>query len=79
MHFRDIEKLWAELPNTLWMKWETLDVLVTPDNHFNDARISNVLFMFLWKALFESRVEISKSEYFTYHTVNKKLSPYLYM
>ena len=58
MHFRDIEKLWAELPNTLWMKWETLDVLVTPDNHFNGARISILLFIFWMKALFDIRVEI---------------------
>ena len=63
MHFRDIEKLWAELPNTLCMKWETLDVLVTPDNHFNEARFSNVLFMYLVKALFEYLVEIFEFEW----------------
>ena len=62
MHFRDIEKLWAELPNTLCMKWETLDVLVTPDNHFNDARISILLFIFWMKALFDIRVEMYEFE-----------------
>ena len=62
MHFRDIEKLWAELPNTLCMKWETLDVLVTPDNHFNGARISIQLFIFLVKALFQIHVEIYEFE-----------------
>ena len=35
MHCYDIEKLWA----VLTMKWETLDVLVTPDNHFSNLLI----------------------------------------
>ena len=62
MHFRDIEKLWAELPNTLCMKWKTLDVLVTPDNHFNGTRISILLFIFWMKALFDILVEIYEFE-----------------
>ena len=52
MHCYDIEKLWAVRK----MKWGTLDVLVTPDNHFTSAHILNQHGHEIWESISNPRL-----------------------